>query len=116
MEVSSSSVSRGGQKRVWSLWRHLDLRVNTLVILSLESVKFTIAFSLCRDAVEVFILLEPELNGVVHGDLDCSGAPGICVSIFGSVGKKELFPFLRDVTCEEMLPSQLSLLQDRFAM
>ena len=34
----------------------------------------------------------------------------------GCVGEEEFFPFLRNVTCEEVVPSQLGLSQDCFAM
>ena len=66
--------------------------------------------------MEIFVLLHPQVNGIVHDDHHYSGSPGGLTSFGRCVGEEKFFPFLRDVTGEEMVPSQLSLFQNSFAM
>ena len=84
--------------------------------LSFNSVKFTILLGFCSGSMQVFIVLEPKLNGVVQGDGDQFSAPSVGMLFGGCVRETELFPFQRNVAREEMLPSQLGLLQDCFVM
>ena len=84
--------------------------------LSLESVKFAVPLGVGSDSMEVFIALQPQLDGAVNGDSYYFSAPSVGISFGGGVQQVELLPFQRNVAREEMLPSQLGLLQDCFAM
>ena len=84
--------------------------------LSFDSFKFTILLGFSSGSMQVFIASEPELDGVVDSDGDNSGTPSVCTSFGGCVGKADLFPFQRNVACEEVVPSQLRLSQDCFVM
>ena len=78
--------------------------------LSLESGKFTVSLGFVSGSMEVFVALQPQLDGAFNGDDDYFSAPSVGITIGWCVRKIELFPFQRNVSCEEVLPSQLGLL------
>ena len=84
--------------------------------LSFDFVKFTISLGFGSGSMEVLIALVPELDGIVDSDGDDSSTPSVGISFGGCVGEIDLFPFQRNVVCEEVVPSQLRLSQDCFVM
>ena len=84
--------------------------------LGLQVVKFAVLFVLRSGTVEIFISLRPKVDVIIHGDHYYSGSPCVLTSFGRCIGEEKRFPFLRDVSGEEMVPSQLSLFQNRFVM
>ena len=84
--------------------------------LGLQAVKFAVLFVLRSGTVKIFVSLHPKVDGIVHGDHHHSGSPSVLMLFGRCIGEEKCFPFLRDVSGEEMVPSQLSLFQNSFVV